>query len=295
MSGSSDGFKSTRPLRRGLYPRHIFVISIGAVIGVGFYTRTSVIYGLGGKAGVIYSFAFLGMLAFMVGRCLALMLDQWPVPGALFVLVEKFVDRQVGQAVGPFYWVAYVFAFAVQTTSINSFNQTLGLSDRALIGINIASLLIPILFNLMDLRYFRKIELVLGYLKLIVILTIIILTNADSSIVNTNPFDKPQSKFRSYFLTLVPCIFLASFTFVGIEVVGATAQEAIVPGHSPPSSARSLTLDGPREDSHNYSYTTDSVASPFKRAALFSPIVSVIVYLWGGWIVTETIPPDHPS
>lgn len=40
----------------------------------------------------------------MVGRCLALMLDQWPVPGALFVLVEKFVDRQVGQAVGPFYW-----------------------------------------------------------------------------------------------------------------------------------------------------------------------------------------------
>lgn len=32
------------------------------------------------------------------------MLCIWPIPGALHLFVEKFVDAEVGQAVGAAYW-----------------------------------------------------------------------------------------------------------------------------------------------------------------------------------------------
>jgi amino acid transporter len=80
------------------------MIAISAVIGAGYYIETGVILRLGGPAAVVYSFAIVGALAFMVLHGLAHMLRVWPVAGALISFVRAFVDEEIAIVVGLFYW-----------------------------------------------------------------------------------------------------------------------------------------------------------------------------------------------
>lgn len=80
------------------------MISIGAVIGMGYYVRTGTIHRIGGSSAVIYAYSFLGLLSFMVMHTLATMLRVWPVRNALMSYVEAFVDKEVGMMVGILYW-----------------------------------------------------------------------------------------------------------------------------------------------------------------------------------------------
>jgi amino acid permease len=90
--------------RRELHKQHVYMIAIGAVLGMGFYYRTGDILQLGGTAAVVYSFGFLSVLGLMVMQDLARLLQIWPVAGALIIYVKKFVDEEIGTAVGILYW-----------------------------------------------------------------------------------------------------------------------------------------------------------------------------------------------
>lgn len=90
--------------RRALHDYHISLIAISAVIGMGYYVRTGTLLHVGGEAAVVYTYSFLGILAFMVMKNLTTMLKIWPVGGALIVFVEEFVDKDVAKSVAFLYW-----------------------------------------------------------------------------------------------------------------------------------------------------------------------------------------------
>ncbi|KAI0136670.1 amino acid permease-domain-containing protein [Xylariales sp. AK1849] len=253
--------KPAGSLRRELRQIHIFMIAISACIGMGVYVRTGVIYHMGGSGAVIYSFAFLGCVAFLIMLNLATMLSVWPIAGALIVFVEKFVDEEIGMTVGVLYWLTYCCSFAGLTTTLGAFADGVvtdggkELNMTASIWISIISLLLPILFNLTDTRVFRIIEVVFGSIKIIIAVSITILMNAinPSDLVGGQPQTDPKnvtmsdtSQFASHYSPLEPrtyvfitaeayggwfgvlltSIYLTSFAFVGVEAVAATAQEA---------------------------------------------------------------------
>jgi amino acid transporter len=49
----------------------------------------------------------MGLLAWMVMQCIGEFLALWPISGALVEFVAKFVDEDLGTAVGIAYWLAY--------------------------------------------------------------------------------------------------------------------------------------------------------------------------------------------
>lgn len=71
---------------------------------MGYYVRTGTLLHVGGEGAVIYTYSFLGILAFMVMKGLTTMLRIWPIGGALIVFVEEFVDRDVAKSVAFLYW-----------------------------------------------------------------------------------------------------------------------------------------------------------------------------------------------
>lgn len=101
-----------------------------------------------------------------------------------------------------------------------------------------------------------------------------------------------------WFAALLTSIFLGSFSFVGIEVIAATAEEAkfrpsphppppppvgVPPNHAPPPSDPTPTR------SVTYSRLLDTSAdNPFEYA-IWVPIAATFIYLWGGWIVTHNV------
>jgi amino acid transporter len=80
------------------------MITFNGVLGVGLYWRGGDIVEIGGPVAVVLAFVLMGLLAWAVMQCLTELLCIWPVPGAIYVYVSKFVDRELGIAVGIAYW-----------------------------------------------------------------------------------------------------------------------------------------------------------------------------------------------
>ena len=80
------------------------MITISAVLNVGFYVRTGEILRTAGPLALVLSFALLTFLAWGVMQCITEMLSIWPVPGALVEFVRCFVDEDLALTVGVAYW-----------------------------------------------------------------------------------------------------------------------------------------------------------------------------------------------
>ncbi|KAH7120582.1 amino acid permease-domain-containing protein [Dactylonectria macrodidyma] len=194
--------RKPRTLLRKLHSLDIFMIGICTVIGMGFYVRTGIILNTGGPGAVIYSFAFLGVLTYLVMDCLTTMLRVWPIAGAIVIFIEKFVDKEVAQVVALLYWLTFCFSFAGLTTVIGELGQyynhdtnpkTCRDFNPVSITVSVLSLLLPFICNLLPIQIFRYIERGLGAIKLCLALTIIITMNAINSSVAKLPDTGPET------------------------------------------------------------------------------------------------------
>ncbi|ETS78431.1 hypothetical protein PFICI_10493 [Pestalotiopsis fici W106-1] len=323
-------------LRRELYPIHIFAIAISATIGMGFYVRVGIIEGLGGQAAVVYAYGFLGALCLLIMTCLTILLRIWPIAGALIVFVERFVDKEIGQSVGVLYWLTYCFSFAGLTTTIGQLVSDLDVPNGASVVITIFSLLLPILFNLTDIQIFRNIELTLVSVKLSIVVAIIIImsvinpkvgdhSSTQASEVQSRDVIFQHPEGESWFGVLMSSMFLASFSYVGIEIVAATAQEAkngrndqsnvntreeegtannatFYPTHG--STHQGVNGNGLMQSISSHSASEENEASgrfdyprksPFQGLVQYVPIVSAVFYLWSAWVVMQNVAWDDPS
>ena len=80
------------------------MITISAVLNVGFYVRTGTILRVAGPLALFLSFALLTFFAWGVMQCITEMVSIWPVPGALVEFVRCFVDEDLALTVGVAYW-----------------------------------------------------------------------------------------------------------------------------------------------------------------------------------------------
>ena len=114
-------------------------------------------------------------------------------------------------------------------------------------------------------------------------------------------FHHSHSTAGGWFASLASSIFLGSFSFVGIEVVAATAQEAVFPSNSDrsvpantgnagvvPADDVPPDLRPPPPQEEPQILNTTSSDNPFQYAH-WVPAVATFIYLWGGWIVSHNI------
>ena len=80
------------------------MITIGAMLGIGFYVRIGTVLRTAGPLALILSFVLLAFLSWGVMQCITEMLSIWPVPGALMEFVGCFVDKELGYVIGIAYW-----------------------------------------------------------------------------------------------------------------------------------------------------------------------------------------------
>ena len=80
------------------------MITVSAVLNLGFYLRSGTILRTAGPLALFLSFAILTLLAWGVMQCITEMLSIWPIPGALVEVVRFFVDEDLALTVGVAYW-----------------------------------------------------------------------------------------------------------------------------------------------------------------------------------------------
>jgi len=285
-------------LRRGLDRREIFCVSIGAVIGIGFYVRTGVVEAIGGPGPVIVACVFLGLLAISVAQDQARLLHCWPVRGALIAYIAEFIDKDIAQAVGIHYWFTHLCCMLGLTATAANLIDSLELGRLTSTTLTILSTFIPLLANLTDLRYLKRILVVSAYIKITIVCAIIAVMfwiNPTVASAQASQFKKREVIFHGtgpwgYFGSIMVAIYTLSFAFVGVECILASAMEANV--RVPTRSPRILESRGNSDEQYGVerndaSKTVDN--NPFSRPAVWVPLFVVVLYVISGWIATENI------
>ncbi|KAI0126146.1 amino acid transporter [Xylariales sp. AK1849] len=279
-----------RLVKRRLRGVHLFMITINCVLGTGLYWRVGVILELGGPLAVLLSFLLLGQLAWAVMQCITEMLCIWPVPGALSVYVSDFVDEELGIAAGIAYWFTYsvLFAAVIATTAqeIHYWISSPGFDGGVLY------LLVPIIMifiNIFGVELYGSIEVATGSIKIIlygivVILMVVIGASGSSNQqaaqkVWNEPTDASDpSAAQNWAVAFFMCLSTATFAFVGVEVVAASALEARWPT--------------PQEMTRQRSNKPSIIGRTVKFSAIWISVLATFAYIIGGILASINIPYD---
>lgn len=100
----ADG-KERLQLTRALASRHIFMLSLGGVIGTGLFMGSGVTINQGGPAGAVLAYLVAGVLMYLVMVCLGELSVQMPVSGSFQAHATRFIGPATGFMIGWVYWM----------------------------------------------------------------------------------------------------------------------------------------------------------------------------------------------
>ncbi|KAL4945278.1 hypothetical protein BDV06DRAFT_185338 [Aspergillus oleicola] len=227
-----------RTVNRRLRGIHVFMITISGTLGAGLYVRSGTVLRIGGPGAVLIAFTIMGLLAWTVMQCIGELLSLWPISGALVEFVAKFVDEDLGTAVGIAYWFTYSINFAALIVA------GAGVLDywdpgKPILG-TIMFFVVPlflVLLNSFGVQIYGLTEVIGGSIKITGVLVVImsmIAINAGAGqqghigtqYYKENIFQVHKEAFGDWGSALLYAFSIAAFAYVGVDITAATALEA---------------------------------------------------------------------
>ncbi|KAI9362010.1 amino acid permease [Zopfochytrium polystomum] len=237
-SVKDDNGLAADALHRGLKNRHIAMISIGGVIGVGLFLGTANALRTGGPLGMLLGYVVIGTLVFAVTTALGEMAAFLPLPGGHLTLAKRFVDPSLSFALGwnYFYSWAMVLPAELSAAMLLVHYWTTAVNDAVWIAIFLA---VVVAINFMSSGVYGEFEFWFASIKVLAVITLIITgivitagggPNHESIGFkywsNPGPFvEYIGTGTWGQFLGFWAVLILATFSFIGTEIVAVAAGE----------------------------------------------------------------------
>lgn len=94
-------------LIRAMKSRHLFMMSLGGIIGTGLFLGSGYAIGEAGPAGAILAYLVGGLLMYLAMVCLGELSVIMPVSGSFQAHATKFISPATGFVVGWIYWLSW--------------------------------------------------------------------------------------------------------------------------------------------------------------------------------------------
>ncbi|KAF2807222.1 uncharacterized protein BDZ99DRAFT_393001 [Mytilinidion resinicola] len=228
-------------LTRGLKSRHITMIAIGGAIGTGLIIGTGAALAKAGPASILISYAFVGVLVYMVMCGLGEMAAWLPLGSGFSGYATRFCDPALGFALGYTYWFKYIIVTPNQLTAAALVIQYWCPPEKVNPGVFIAVFFVVILtINYFGVKFFGEFEFWLSSIKVLVIIGLILLSlilalgGGPTHDRTGFRYWKNPGAFKPYietgsggkFLGFWSSMITAVFAYLGTELVGVTVGEA---------------------------------------------------------------------
>lgn len=234
-------------LRRGLKKRQVQMVALGGIIGSAYFLGSGYTLGTAGP-GAILSFAFAGVLVYLMMLCLGELSVAMPVAGSFIGYTSEFVSPAVACGIGWAYWlciVAYVPSECVAAGIImnNFFPMVQPFYWAVLFG-----LLITII-NIGKVEELGKVESVLAGIKIIAILAFSVLAiliflgiiGSEHTMIGTKYMLGNGGYLPNGIVPLGLLMVMVLVNYGGTEIVGLTAAEAEDPAVSIPAAVKGVS------------------------------------------------------
>ncbi|WP_212031146.1 amino acid permease [Cytobacillus depressus] len=229
--------------------RHLFMLSLGGVIGTGLFLNAGYTINQAGAGGALIGYIFGGLILYLVMVCLGELAVYMPVTGSFQTYASKFVSPSAGFALGWMYFIGSATTAGVEFTAAGIVMQ------RWFPDVSIwiwCALFIVLLFSLNALttRGFAEAEYWFAGIKVVAVLFFIVIGFA--AIFGIIPLtDRPTPMFQNLapaglfpagiailFVTMMNVI----FSYQGSELIGIAAGESEEPEKNIPRAIRNVLV-----------------------------------------------------
>ncbi|EPE04887.1 amino-acid permease inda1 [Ophiostoma piceae UAMH 11346] len=232
-------------LKRDLKGRHMQMIAIGGSIGAGLFVGSGGALHNGGPASLVICYMIVGVMLLFTCQALAELAVLYPVNGAFYTYVVRFVDPSWGFAIGWDYAISWLtilpFELTAASVTIRFWREDLNE------GIWIATfLVILIIIQVFGVRGYGEVEFFLSCIKIaactgFIILGIIINCGGvgNQGYLGAKYWHDPGA-FNNGFNGFASVFVVAAFAFGGTEMVGLAAAESANPAKSIPQATKQV-------------------------------------------------------
>ncbi|MDY0941409.1 MULTISPECIES: amino acid permease [Priestia] len=240
---------SMNQLQRKMKSRHLFMISLGGVIGTGLFLNSGYTINAAGPGGTLLAYLIGGLIMYLVMICLGELSVAMPVSGSFQVYATKFIGPGTGFAVGWLYWLTWVVSVGSEFTASGLLMQR-WFPD---VSVWIWSALFAILLfglNATSVRFFGETEFWFSSIKVLTIIVFIILGAAamfgfiplsgHEKAPMLSHFTGEGGLFPNGLMPVLITMVSVSFAFSGTELIGITAGETEDPEKNIPRAIKNI-------------------------------------------------------
>lgn len=216
-------------LQKKLLPRHISFMAMGGVIGTGIFKGSAETVSLAGP-GVIFSYAFAGLLLLVVMGAIAEMATVYPGLNMKDFIRKAFGER-ISFIIGWLYCFMWLAVCVIEVIAAGSFLQ-FWLPDVPLWMLSFASAAFILAINMMSVGGYGEFEFWLAGIKIAMIIVFIVL---GAGLLfgfipgSEAPFLHNFTAFGGFFpngwTAIFSALLVVMFSYGGSELIGLTLSE----------------------------------------------------------------------
>lgn len=242
----NHNFENEGQFQRKMTSRHLFMLSLGGVIGTGLFLSSGYTIAQAGPFGAILSYLVGAIVVYLVMLSLGELAVAMPVTGSFHTYATKFISPGTGFTVAWLYWICWTVALG---TEFLGAGMLMGRWFPDVPAWIFAAIFAAIIFaiNALSVRSFAEAEFYFSSIKVITIILFIILGLL--AIFGVIPFEGASSAplfhnltkeglFPNGTIAVVSVMLSVNYAFSGTELIGIAAGETENPVETVPKAIK---------------------------------------------------------
>lgn len=235
-------------LNRAMKGRHIFMISLGGVIGTGLFLSSGFTLAQAGPGGAVLAYLVGGFSMYMVMLCLGELAVAIPVAGSFQAYAREFIHPAAGFSVGWLYWLNGVMTIAADLVVAAMLLNSLWSAVPIWFWI-IFWFVILLSLNCLTVAAFGESEFWFASIKVVAILAMIAVgvcmifgAVGDQGYIGLSRYFGEGGPFPNGFSPVLAAMVVVAYSFNGTEIIGITAGESDHPEKTIPKAVNNTAI-----------------------------------------------------
>lgn len=234
-------------LNRSMKRRHLFMLSLGGVIGTGLFLNAGYTINQAGAGGALIGYIFGGIILYLVMVRLGELAVYMPVTGSFQTYASKFINPSAGFSLGWMYFVGSATTAGVEFTAAGIIMKR-WFPDISVWVWCAVFILLLFLLNALTTRGFAEAEYWFSGIKVVAVIFFIII--GVGAIIGIIPLEDrpapllqnlaPTSLFPAGIAILFVTMMNVIFSYQGSELIGIAAGESEEPQKNIPRAIRNV-------------------------------------------------------